>query len=183
MPILARKSLCGAFGLQLLGLSCDHEMKIRIALVVVSATMKSITHLTKRSNAMNCSSWLLAMSCTALMLGGCATLADSVKAKGTGIYRVYDKPYDEVWTETIEIIEKSNLELVSKDKEGGQILAIRGANGMSWGENVAIFVSKEGENSRSTVEVVSRRSMATNVFATNWETYILGKLDAKFASK
>ncbi|GAC1527841.1 MAG: hypothetical protein NVS3B11_28560 [Collimonas sp.] len=52
----------------------------------------------------------------------------------------------------------------------------------SYGENVAMFVEPSGSKDKTKVEVVSKKTLATNVFATNWETVILDKLAAIFPS-
>ena len=58
-----------------------------------------------------------------LLLQGCATMADSVAAKGTGEYRVYENSFDEVWEATIDVVTGTKLSLVTKNKQTGQILA------------------------------------------------------------
>ena len=114
-----------------------------------------------------------------LLLQGCATMADSVAAKGTGEYRVYENSFDEVWEATIDVVTGTKLSLVTKNKQTGQILAQKGISALSYGENVAIFVEREGSDVRTRVEVVSKKAMATNVFATNWEQRIFEKLDLR----
>ncbi len=113
-------------------------------------------------------------------LGGCATMADSITSKGSGSFATYEESYDVVWESILGIIVSSDLQLVSKDKKSGQILAQQGISVLSYGENVAVFVEKVGNEVRTRVEVVSKKAMATNIFAANWETYILKKLDTKF---
>jgi len=114
-----------------------------------------------------------------LLIQGCATMADSIAAKGTGQYRVYDKSFDEVWVAVIDIVTGTKLSLVTKNKQAGQILAQQGVSAFSYGENVAIFIESIGAEVRTRVEVVSKKAMSTNVFATNWETHIFEKLDLK----
>ena len=124
----------------------------------------------------------LKLACIALLflyIQGCATMADSISAKGTGQYRVYEKSFDEVWEAVISVVTGTQLSLVTKNKETGQILAQKGVSALSYGENVAIFVERVGSVVRTRVEVVSKKAMATNVFATNWEKNILEKLDLK----
>ncbi len=114
-----------------------------------------------------------------LIIGGCATMADSIDAKGTGQFRVYDQDYDTVWNAVLDVVSSSQLDLVSRDKEQGQMLAQRGMSALSYGQNVAIFVEPAGTASRTRVEVVSKRAVATDVLARNWETHILEALDGK----
>ncbi len=117
--------------------------------------------------------------CVALLVNGCATMADSIEAKGTGQYRVYDNDFDTVWDAVIDVVKTSKLELVSEDKGRGQILAQRGMSALSYGENVAIFVEKEDGEIRTRVEVVSKKALATTVLAKNWEEHILEELDSR----
>lgn len=108
----------------------------------------------------------------ALLATGCTTLADSIAAKGTGVSKTYDLPKDKIWPVVIETVKSSKLDLISSSKEEGLILAQRGASAFSYGENVAIFVDKESDT-KSKIEVVSKRAMETNVFAPDWSATIL----------
>lgn len=112
---------------------------------------------------------IFTLFCVALFLSGCATLADSVSSKGTGQFRIYEKDFDTVWSAVLDVIKVSKLQLVSENKGDGEILAQRGLSALSYGENVAIFVEKQGSEVKTRVEVVSKKALATNVFATNWE--------------
>lgn len=110
----------------------------------------------------------------ATILQGCTTLADAAKAQGQGVLVVYKAPYDEVWEAALSgLAHVKQLELVSENKLAGKILAQRGMGffQMSYGENVAIFV-KSMSQSESSVEVVSKKVMATNIFAPDWSADI-----------
>ncbi len=122
---------------------------------------------------------LTALVCLALLASGCATMADSIDAKGTGQFRVYDKDYDTVWNAVEDIVTASELDVVSRDKDNGQMLAQRGMSALSYGQNVAIFVETADSATRTRVEVVSKKAVATDVLARNWENYILEALDGK----
>ena len=110
---------------------------------------------------------------------GCATLSDAQAAKGSGTAKVYDKPYDTVWNAVLQSVKSSDLKLVSENKDEGTVLAQREAGGFSWGENVAIFVEEADGKHRTRVEVVSKRTLAANITATNWENKILEDLDKR----
>jgi len=110
---------------------------------------------------------------------GCATLADAQAAKGAGTVKVYNKPYDVVWNTLIETVKSSGLALVSENKEKGNILAQGGMSVFSYGENVAIFVEAVGGQSITRVEVVSKRAMAANITAADWESRIFEALDKR----
>lgn len=119
---------------------------------------------------------------TISFLTGCATLKDARDEKGTGQVETYERKTDLVWSSTIKIVEESDLDLVSKDKEDGLILGQRGMTAFSYGENVAIFIEPKGE-SNTTVEIVSKRALATNITARNWASYIHEKLKELFSSE
>lgn len=112
-----------------------------------------------------------------LLLAGCTTLKDARDARGTGVKKTFDKSYELVWQKSVEVIQESHLDLVSKDKEDGTILAQKGMSAFSHGENVAIFLNREGDS--TIVEVVSKRAIATNITAKNWTSYIFQKLNEK----
>ncbi len=118
----------------------------------------------------------LLFAATIALLGGCATLSDAVSAKGTGLAHTYAEPQKVVWKALPPIITGLGLSLVDENPEKGFILAQRGITAFSYGEDVAIFIEPLNVN-ETRVEVVSKRALATNVFAPNWEVDILKKLD------
>lgn len=121
---------------------------------------------------------LIAIAVTVFM-SGCSTLADARSAKGTGSAREYAASVDEVWKAMPTVLAELSLPLVGDNKAEGYILAQRGITAFSYGENVAIFVESVNGVTRTRVEVVSKKSMATNVFAPDWSKEILDKLGEK----
>lgn len=112
-----------------------------------------------------------------LLLSGCSTLADARAAKGTGTVHEYANSYDEVWTAVIGTVKSTSLALVSENKSDGVLLA-QGSIGMfSWGENVAIYVESVGGKTRTRVEIINKRAMATNITAADWESRLFAELD------
>jgi hypothetical protein len=110
---------------------------------------------------------------------GCATLADAQAAKGSGTAKVYDKPYDIVWTAVIESVKSTGLDLVAENKSKGTVLGQGKVGAFTWGENVAIFVEDVGGKIRTRVEVVNKRALATNITARDWESRIFEDLDKR----
>jgi hypothetical protein len=108
----------------------------------------------------------------ACVLSGCTTLADAKLAKGTGMTRIYDRPYAATWKAAICSLNGKGLSIASENKSEGTILAQRGITAFSYGENIAVFVKKKSEV-RTLVEVVSKKAMQTNVFAPDWSGEIL----------
>ena len=113
------------------------------------------------------------------LVSGCATLADAEAAKGTGTTKTYAVAYDVVWNAVLEVVKSSDLQLVADNKERGSVLAQRATTAFSWGENVAIFIEKVGEKVATRVEVVNKRTLATNITAANWEKRIFEELDKR----
>jgi hypothetical protein len=114
-----------------------------------------------------------------LAASGCATLADARAAKGSGVSRTYEASQETVWKAVPSVLAELGLQLVGDNKQEGYILAQRGISAFSYGENVAIFVESVGGVTKTRVEVISKKAMATNVFAPSWENDILNKLDEK----
>jgi len=110
-----------------------------------------------------------------LSAGGCSALSDARNARGQGKSRIYDKPFDTVWNMVPKAINDLGLEVASQNRKEGCILAVKGITAFSYGENVAVFVEKV-DDKRTKVEVVSKKTMGTNIFAWNWEKPILDKL-------
>jgi hypothetical protein len=128
---------------------------------------------------MNRSIALLLVCFLAVFSSGCSTLADAQAARGTGSSKIYDKPYDVVWSAVIETVRSSGLALVSDNKERGSILAQGSISAFSWGENVAIYVEDVGGKVRTRVEVVNKRALAANITAADWESRILEALNKR----
>lgn len=112
-------------------------------------------------------------------LSGCSNLSEAKAAKGTGLSRQYSNSFDTVWNRLPEVLAELELPLAGENKKDGYILAQRGLTFFSYGENVAIFVDSikpEDGKMKTKVEVVSKKAMATNIFAPNWDQKILDKL-------
>lgn len=110
---------------------------------------------------------------------GCSTLQDARQARGQGTSKVYNAPVDKTWTTVHDVLKEVELQLAGENKEEGYILGQNGMSLFSWGENVAIFLEKSKEENKTKVEVINKRAVSTNIFATNWERKILEKLDEK----
>ncbi len=104
---------------------------------------------------------------TLMLLQGCSTLADARKAEGEGTKRVFPASFEKTWNASNTALVKLKLEIASENRDKGYILAQRGMTFFSYGENIAIFVKKQSD-AQTSVEVVSKKSMATNIFAPDW---------------
>lgn len=109
-------------------------------------------------------------------LAACTTLKDVRNAKGQGMHRMYDTDFETVWNTVPLALAGVGLSRAGENKEQGYVLARGRFDFLSAGENVAVFVERVGEK-QTKVEVVSKRVMATNVFATDWAPEVLDLLD------
>lgn len=114
-----------------------------------------------------------------VLLSGCSTLADAQAAKGSGTVREYAQSYDEVWKAVVETVKSTSLALVSQNKTDGVLLAQGSIGAFSWGENVAIYVEQVNGKVRTRVEIISKRAMATNITAADWESRLSTELDKR----
>lgn len=109
------------------------------------------------------------------MVQGCSTLADARKAEGEGTVKVYQAPFEKTWNAVNTALVKLKLEIASENRDKGYVLAQRGMTFGSYGENVAVFVKKKTA-AETQVEVVSKKSMATNIFAPDWTEDVLNEI-------
>ena len=114
----------------------------------------------------------------ALLMAGCSTLADARAAKGKGLSYIYEGSFDDVWgsvPKAIQAMGSGGPKIVSENKQEGYILAQGGMSFVSYGENVAIFVEKI-DDTKTKVEIISKRTLATNVVAADWAPRLHKKL-------
>lgn len=115
---------------------------------------------------------LLVMSGMMLLVSGCATLGTAQAARGNGAFAIYTTEKAKVFQVTQEVMQNLGLTIVATNEGTGTILAETPMTLMSYGESVAVWVT-EINPTHTRVEVVSKRKLATNLFAYNWEGRIL----------
>ena len=113
--------------------------------------------------------------CVVGFLSGCSTLADAKAGKGTGISQSYPVAADRVWQVLPVAVKQAGIDYVADNKAEGYALAQRGLTAFSYGENVAIFVDAV-QPQVTKVEVVSKKALATTIFAPDWAKPILDKI-------
>ena len=113
-----------------------------------------------------------------LILSGCSSLADTRMAEGAGQKQTFNRDFDVVWRASIDVLNTMNLPLAEENKSQGYILAKTGVSFGSYGENIAVFIKKTGSN-QVTVEVVSKRVLATTIFAPDWSKDVLQRISAR----
>ena len=107
---------------------------------------------------------LLVLTSVLMMQSGCSTIADCRKAKGQGTSRIYNAPFETVWKTAPNALNDLGLSVAGQNREEGYILAVKGWTAASYGENVAVFVDVVSDE-QTKVEAVSKKTMATNIFA------------------
>ena len=111
---------------------------------------------------------------------GCASMKNVENAEGSGQKKVYKKNFDTVWDATVAALGelKEDLNIEKSDKKNGTIFAHAPASISSYGEYVGIFIRRISGSSTS-LEVVSKKAMSTNVFATDWTEPIFTRVNSR----
>lgn len=123
---------------------------------------------------------MLACALALAISSGCSTLTDTKKAEGSGKHQVYTKSVAEVWKAAELSLQDLGLDIIEKNMAAGYLLAKRNMTIGSYGENVAIFVKSSGPSS-TRVEVVSKKVLATTIFAPDWTDKVFSRLDARLS--
>ena len=118
---------------------------------------------------------VIASVCMVLVSTGCSTMADAKAAKGRGTSQTFAVASDRVWQVLPAAVKSAGLDYVAGNKDEGYALAQRGLTVLSSGENVAIFIDKPTSES-TTVEVVTKKTLATDIFAPDWARPILDNI-------
>lgn len=102
-----------------------------------------------------------------MQLAACATAQDlrpGPSGPPPGVAMLYPQPPAKVFPAALNVLPSLGLQLVEADTaKHTYILAERGINPISNGENVGIYLAPHGEG--TLVTVVSRRKLATNITA------------------
>ena len=117
------------------------------------------------------------MCALAAFASGCASVETAKSELGTGASRTYSSKFDPVWDSTLRALPSLGLEISNEDKAAGVVTGTRSMSlsGLTYGERIAIKVSREGVG-QTRVEVVSKRAYALNFTATDWEPVILKRI-------
>jgi len=108
----------------------------------------------------------------ALHLGACTSLSDVRESRGQGKSRTFDHSFDVVWDAIPIAMNEVDISVVGQSKTDGYYLGSREMTAFSWGERVAVFVDSVSAM-RTTVEVVSKRRLQTNITAKNFEDSLI----------
>jgi hypothetical protein len=110
--------------------------------------------------------------------GGCSSVDGLKESKGEGVTEIFNYDFEKVWEAANVTMYALALPIVSSEISGGEatILASTPFRNSSWGENVAVFLRPIGDG-KTSVEVLSKRVMAPNIYATDWTYPIFSQLN------
>ena len=121
---------------------------------------------------------LLALTCATV---GCATISTVRQSQGTGAKKLYAVPLSDLSSKARKALGLLGLQIVetetSEDGKHVSVLAENRMSAFSYGERVAVFLTAVGPQ-QTQVEVVSKKVLATNVFAKTWTADIFKTLDS-----
>ncbi|MGH7334326.1 MAG: hypothetical protein ACREKS_16605 [Candidatus Rokuibacteriota bacterium] len=114
----------------------------------------------------------LRLSLLVALIAGCQTIADV--PPGAGKKEVVDgHTYDQVWDAAYRVAAK-HLVVNEHDKAAGRILAEEPVSVWSYGAWVGLYITPPTPGARAyTVEVVSRKRVASDIGVEDWETKVL----------
>lgn len=107
---------------------------------------------------------------------GCAS-PDSVRAgRGEGLKRAYRFGYDAVYDAALAAVKGRKLTVSGESREQGEIVASSEASLGSFGEHIAVFVTRQGGQATQ-VEVVARPVMR-GTFPPDWALLLQSDIEA-----
>ena len=116
------------------------------------------------------------------LIGGCANIQTVKDAKGKeGISRIYQYPYDNVFSAALAAAKSKELDIVEADKQNGQIILSHGVTMLSWGERIAIFIKSLSPNTTE-VQIVSKPILSPGNFPPDWQQILLLNMDINLRS-
>ena len=105
---------------------------------------------------------LLALVAVVFGVPSCASISDAIKAKDEGTVTTYPVGSDQGWKIALRVLRWEDAETIEEHKDENYMVTTVGANLISAGAVVAVWV--EPVNATSTkVTVVTKRKMQTNI--------------------
>jgi hypothetical protein len=102
----------------------------------------------------------LSMACVVLL--GCATMSDVLASKNEGTVKVYPVSRDRAWDIAMTVLRWEGAETIEEHKSDNYMLTTVGANLISAGSVVGVWVEPAQKGS-SQVTIVTKRKMQTNI--------------------
>jgi hypothetical protein len=104
---------------------------------------------------------LSVISCS-LCIIGCATMDDVLNSKEEGTVKVYPVGTDKAWELAVKALRWEGAETIEEHRADGYMLTTIGANFVSMGSVVGVWV-EPARKAKSKVTAVTKRKMRTNV--------------------
>ena len=111
----------------------------------------------------------------AILVGGCASTETVKEAEGEGSSRTYNYAYEPVYNATLAAAKVKELEVVESDKESGRVILSHGITLWSWGERIAVFIKRVGDDTTE-VEIISKPVLAPLNFPPDWQQILLEQI-------
>jgi hypothetical protein len=93
---------------------------------------------------------------------GCATMSDVLSNKAEGTVRNYPVSPDRAWSTAMTVLHWEGAETIEEHREDGYMLTTVGANLVSAGSVVGVWV-EPADKGNSKVTIVTKRKMQTNL--------------------
>ena len=97
-----------------------------------------------------------------LLFTSCASIADAIKAKDDGTVVTYPVDFENGWKIALKVLRWEDAETIEEHKDEYYMVTTIGADLISAGSAVAIWVEPEGSNSVK-VTCVTKRKIQTNI--------------------
>ena len=97
-----------------------------------------------------------------VMLASCATMTDVLKDKDEGTSKIYEVDKETAWEIAITVLRWEGCETIEQHKTSNYMLTTVGANFVSDGTLVGVWVDPIGSD-KSNITVVTKRKMQTNL--------------------
>ncbi len=97
-----------------------------------------------------------------LCLVGCATMDDVLNSKEEGTVKVYSVGTDKAWEIAMKVLRWVGAETIEEHRSDGYMLTTIGANWISAGSVVGVWVEPAGKG-KSKVTAVTKRKMQANI--------------------
>ena len=107
---------------------------------------------------------------------GCTTTGNIHQFRGKGNRTTFKAPYFEVFDAAKQAAVMQGLRVNEENMDGKYLIVGHGVSLMSWGELVGIYFDPSPGDEETSVEVVSKARVRTNLFAPKWEGKFLETL-------
>ena len=104
-----------------------------------------------------------------LLLAGCATLSNVVRAKDEGTAQVYPVTFEQAWTITRTVFRWEGTDAIEEHKDEQYMLTSSGVNLVTAGTVMGAWVDPQPDGQMK-VTVVTKRRNQTNIFTSLTET-------------